>query len=267
MGGVGCGAAGEGDVRDLSVLSPDSRIKNNYKYPSETRMVVGMDQHAFGAVEASYRNGGRAAIISGLIGFAAFGLLMDAVLTRVSWIPSDRLYLLFDAHDIGVALQFLLLISVVLGLRTLSRQSQPGLNKATFAMGVGAIVFVVLFVLLGIHSKIVSNGWYTFPQGIFGIWLIVVNWRLSGSLPGWLRWLGMIVGLGLALVGICFVGLCFVYPSILAIPAIPPESMKEVNSAANTFFHQLLFYASFMGVAPLPIWTFLTGFQLLKKRR
>jgi hypothetical protein len=226
-----------------------------------------MDQHTLVALGASYRNAGRAAITSGVIGIAAFGVLMVAVLTRVSWIPSARIYILFNAHDIGVALQFLLLISVAFGLRTLSRQSPPGLSKATFATGVGAVVFVVLLVLLGVGNKIVSNGFYMFPQGIFGIWLIVVNWRLSGSLPGWLRWLGMIVGLGLALVGTCFVGLCFVYPATLAIPAVPMESVKEVNSVANTFFHQLLPFSSLMGVATLPIWTILTGFQLLKKRR
>jgi hypothetical protein len=225
-----------------------------------------MDQHAF-AVGPSSRNVGMAAIASGVIGIAACGLLMDAVLTRVSWIPSDRVYMLFYAWDIGVALQFLLLISVVFGLRTLSRQSPPSLNKATFATGVGAVIFVVILVLLGVGDKIVSNGLYMFPEGIFGIWLIVVNWRLSGSLPGWLRWLGMIVGMGLALVGISFVGLCFVYPSTLVIPHPPQESIKEVHSVANTFFHQLLYFASFLGVATLPIWTILTGFQLLKKRR
>ena len=200
-----------------------------------------------GAVDPSYRNGGRAAITSGVIGIAAFGLLMDAVFTRVSWIPTARIYLLFNAHDIGVALQFLLLISVAFELRTLSRQSPPGLSKATFATGVGAVIFVVLLVLLGVGDKIVSNGFYMFPQGIFGIWLIVVNWLLSGSLPGWLRWLGMIVGLGLALVGISFIGLCFVYPSQLVIPVPPQESIQEVHSVANTFFHQLLFFGSFLG--------------------
>jgi hypothetical protein len=227
-----------------------------------------MDQPALVALDPSYRNAGRAAMTSGVIGIAAFALLMDAVLTRVSWIPPARIYMLFDAHDIGVALQFLLLISVAFGLRTLSRQCPPGLSKATFATGVGAVIFVVLLILLGVSNiKIVSNGFYAVPQGIFGIWLIVVNWRLSGSLPGWLRWLGMIVGLGLALVGTSFVGICFVYPAVLAIPAVPQESIKEVNSVANTFFHQLLFYSSFVGVATLPIWTILTGFQLLKKRR
>jgi hypothetical protein len=226
-----------------------------------------MDQHALVAVGPSYRNAGMAAIASGVIGIAAFGLLMDAVMTRVSWIPPARIYMLFSAHDIGVALQFLLLISVAFGLQTLSRQSPPGLSKATFATGVGAVIFVVLLVLLGVGNKIVSNGFYMFPQGIFGIWLIVVNWCLSGSLPEWLRWLGMTVGLGLALVGTCFVGLCFVYPSTLVIPALSQESIKEVNSVANTFFHQLLYFATFMGVATLPIWTILTGFQLLKKGR
>ena len=226
-----------------------------------------MDQHALVAVGPSYRNAGRAAIASGVIGIAAFGLIVDAVMTRASWILPARIYMLFSAHNIGVGLQFLLLISVAFGLRTLSRQSPPGLSKATFATGVGAIIFVVLLVWLGTGDKIVSNGLYTIPQGIFGIWLIVVNWRLSRSLPRWLRWFGMIVGLGLALVGTCFVGLCFVYPSQLYIPHPPMESIKEVNSVANTFWHQLLYFASLMGVATLPIWTTLTGLQLLKKAR
>jgi hypothetical protein len=225
-----------------------------------------MAQHALDAIGLSYRNGGRAAIASGVIGIAAFGLLMSAVMTRVSYIPSDRIYLLFDAHDIGVALQFLFLMPVAFALRTLSEQKPPGLSNATFTTGVIAVAFAVLFVLLGVGNKIVSNGFYIFPQGILGLWLIVVNWRLSASLPGWLRWFGMIVGLGLALVGVSFVGLCFVYPSTLAIPAVPIESIKEVDSVANRFFHQLIAFASFVGVAPLPIWTVLTGIQLLKKR-
>jgi len=126
-----------------------------------------MDQHASLAVEPSSRNVGMAAIASGVIGIAAFGLLMDAVLTRVSWIPPARIYMVFGAHDIGVALQFLLLTSVAFGLRTRARQSPPGLSKATFATGVGAVIFVVLLVLLGVGDRIVSNGLYTLPQAIF----------------------------------------------------------------------------------------------------
>jgi hypothetical protein len=72
--------------------------------------------------------------------------------------------------------------------------------------------------------------------------------------------------MGLVLTGVSFVGLCFIYPATLAIPAVPMEKVPQVNSAANTFFHQLIFISSLMGVATLPIWTILTGFQLLKKR-
>ena len=226
-----------------------------------------MDQHGTVSAAPSYRIAGRAAIASGVVGILAFGLLMVAVLTRVSWVPPDRIYFLFNTHDIGVALQFLLLILVSFGLRTLSQQRPPGFSKALFRTGVGALSFVVLLVLLGIGSKLISNGYYMFPQGIFGIWLILVNWRLSGSLPGWLRWAGMIVGLGLALVGVSFVGISFVYPSMMGIHPPPIETVKEVNSPANTFFHQLLVYASFVGVALLPVWTILIGLQLLKKRR
>jgi hypothetical protein len=227
-----------------------------------------MVQPTSNAPSASYRKAGWAAIASGLIGIAAFGLLITATTTRTSWIPSDKILMLFNAHDLGVALQFLLLLFAIFGLRTLADQTPPGLGKAAFATGVWAVIFAVLFVLLGVGGKIVSNGVYMFPQGILGAWLIAVNWRLSGALPGWQRWFGMIVGLGLVLTGICFVGIAYVYfPESLAIPAVAPEKMKEIISPANTFFHQLLPIGAFMGVATLPIWTILTGFQLLKKSR
>jgi hypothetical protein len=227
-----------------------------------------MLQHTSIAISASYRKAGWAAIASGVIGIASFGLLMIAVTTRVSWIPSDRVWMLFNTHDFGVALQFLLLLFAIFGLRTLADQTPPGLGKAAFATGVWAVIFVVLLVLLGVGGKIVSNGLYMFPQGILGAWLIAVNWRLSGALPAWQRWFGMIVGLGLVLTGVCFVGIAYVYfPDSLAIPQVAPENIKEVISPANTFFHQLLPISSFMGVATLPLWTILTGYQLLKKRR
>jgi hypothetical protein len=246
---------------------PDWWQKINKHKTREKRNVMAMDQHGTVSAAPSYRIAGRAAIASGIIGIAAFGLLMDAVLTRVTWVPANRIYLLFNTHDVGVSLQFLLLILVAFGLRTLSQQRPPGFSKALFRTGVGAMSFVVLLVLLGMGQKLISNGYYMFPQGIFGIWLILVNWRLSGSLPVWLRWAGMIVGWGLVLVGVSFVGIGFVYPSMMAIPPAPIETVKEVNSPANTFFHQLLFYASFVGVVLLPVWTILTGLRLLKERR
>jgi hypothetical protein len=142
-----------------------------------------MVQHTSIAIRASYRKAGWAAIASGVIGIASFGLLMTAVTTRVTWIPSDRIWMLFNSHDFGVALQFLLLLFAIFGLRTLADQTPPRLGKAAFATGVWAVIFVVLLVLLGVGGKLVSNGLYMFPQGIFGAWLIAVNWRLAGALP------------------------------------------------------------------------------------
>ena len=65
-----------------------------------------MDQHALVALDPSYRHAGRAAIASGIIGITAYGLILDVLLTRASWIPSDRIWMLFDTFDIAVESNF-----------------------------------------------------------------------------------------------------------------------------------------------------------------
>ena len=105
-----------------------------------------MNESARIAVAPSYRRGGWAAIASGIIGITAYGLILDVLLTRASWIPSDRIWMLFDTFDIAVGVQFLLLIPAVFDLRTLSRQSPPGLGNAAFATGKWTAIFVVLLV-------------------------------------------------------------------------------------------------------------------------
>lgn len=228
--------------------------------------MLAMNPQVSSESESFYRNAGWAAITSGVIGIVAYGLLMTAVMSRTGWID-ERAFLFFKAHDFGAIFQFLLLAIVPLGLQKLSRKTPPGMSKATLATGVGAILFVALLLLLGI-AKIVDDGFYTFPQGVFGVWLIVISWRLFGSLPRWHRWFGMVVGLGLALVGIAWVGMAaFVEPALLAIPAVPQENLVEQNTLANNIFHHILYVGSYMGVATLPIWTILTGLKLLREKR
>jgi hypothetical protein len=169
-----------------------------------------MEQQALIATRSSYRNAGWAAITSGVVGIAAYGFLWTAVNTRMSWIPSARVYLFFHAHDFALALQFLLLIPVAFGPQQLSHQSPPGINKATDNTGVGLIMFAVLSLLLGL-GKVLSDGFYMLPQGMFGVWIIVINWRFSELLPRWLRWFGIIVGFGLTLVGAAWVCLLFIH--------------------------------------------------------
>ena len=120
-----------------------------------------------------YRPAGWAAIASGAIGVIAYGCLMTAVTTRTTKIPSHVIYLLFNAHDAGLILQFILLIPVVFALYKLSQQDHPGMSKSVLWLGIGALSFTAFLLPLGIFN-ITSNGLYTFPQGIFGVWLIII---------------------------------------------------------------------------------------------
>jgi hypothetical protein len=239
---------------------------NKLKELNELNKLSELNEQVVTETDPSYQQAGWAAIASGVMGLAAFASLITAVSTRDSWIVSNRVQFLFNAHDVGVALQFPLLVVVASALRTLSEQRPPAMSKALFRTGVGAMILVAILALLGIGDKLISNGYYAFPQGVFGIWLILVCWRLSVSLPAWLRWPGVLIGLGLLLVGVSFVGIGFVYPTTLYIPKPPMDQIAQVDSPANTFFHQLLNYATFLGVVPLPLWTILIGFFLLKKK-
>src|SRR5680860_742140 len=112
----------------------------------------------------SYRTAGRAAIGSGVIGIIAYGFLFTAVTSRTDWVISNYVYLMFKAHDIGVIIQFLLLIPAVFGLRELSQAKPQGMSRTTLNVGIGALLFTAVFLLLGI-VKILSDGHYTVPPG------------------------------------------------------------------------------------------------------
>jgi hypothetical protein len=107
---------------------------------------------------------------------------------------------------------------------------------------------------------------YMLPQGVFGAWLIIANFRLSGLLPRWLRYFGMVVGFGLVLVGTVFPGLAaFVYPNMLKIPAVSVADEAFQNTEINRILHLILSIGSVLGVVTLPIWTLLMGAKLLKR--
>lgn len=212
------------------------------------------------------RSAGWAAITSGAIGLVAFVFLIAAVTTRSTWALSSRVYLLFRAHDLAVVLQFLLLIPVALQLQKLSCQNPHGIGRKTLAWGIGAIGLVTLLLLLG-AGKIVNDMAYMLPQGVFGAWLILANRRLYGILPRWLRYFGVVVGIGLVLVGIVFPGLAtLVYPNMLKIPAVPVDEEVFQNTGINHILHVLLAIGSVLGVLTLPFWSLLTGVKLLSKQ-
>jgi hypothetical protein len=216
---------------------------------------------------SSYRSAGWAAIASGVIGLAAYGCLLSAVLTRDSWFLSRYVYLMFKANQVGFILQLLLLIPAAAGLQKLSQQQSPGISRAALNAGIGALALAVVSLLLGIVS-ILPEGYSFTTLGMVGVWLIIVNWRLSRVMPRWLRWLGMTVGLGVLIFGsYAPIYAMFVDSVIFRIPAVDLATYPEppMNFANTILHHYVIWIGSIMGLLPLPIWTLLVGRRLLRE--
>lgn len=217
--------------------------------------------------EISYRTAGWTAIFSGIFGILAHAALMTAVITRSDMAITEQGLFLFRTHDAVAILQFLLMIPALIVLHKLSSKQLPGMSRATLTTGIVALLLTVLFLLL-IFPWILSDEYYMIPQGIFGVWLVVVNWQLTGILSRGIRWFGIVVGLGLTLVGIFNIGYAiFVSPIGLRIPAAPIEELEiPVDTTANIILHMILNIGSLMGVLTLPIWTIILGRKLLREK-
>jgi hypothetical protein len=146
-----------------------------------------------------YRFAGWAAITSGMIGFFAYAALMTGVFSRLSGGEERFWTLLFRSHDAGAILQALLMIAVVLTLHHIATQKSTGVGRATVAAGVIALSLMILLMLLG-FAGVIADTIYMVPQGVLGVWLIVVGRLVPGVVPRGLRWLGFVSGIGLVLV-------------------------------------------------------------------
>ena len=216
--------------------------------------------------ELSYRSAGRAAIASGVIGFLAYGFLIGYLAIRNQ--DAQNGVVPIRVHDFCVILQFLFLIPVVFAVSNYNQAYSPKASRAMRNVGVGALCFTSLFLLLN-FPKVLADVLYMFPQGIFGVWIMIACWHIKGLIPQWLRWFGIIVGFGLALVGTFPLGYAiFVDNVILHIPAPTDEVMQKIptDTPANIFLHQIIWIGTFMGVLTLPIWTILVGVRLLRKK-
>jgi len=205
----------------------------------------------------SYRTAAWAAIASGTFGILAHAALMTAVMTRTTMALTGQVFFLFRTHDVVAILQFLSMIPVLIALHKLSHKQLPGMSRATLTTGIVALTLSALFLLL-IFPWIMSDEYYMIPQGMFGVWLIVINWQLTG----------IIIGVGLLLVGIFEIGYAIcVNPIGLRIPAAPIEELEiPVETTANIILHMILNIGSLMGVLTLPIWTIILGRKLLREK-
>lgn len=110
-----------------------------------------------------------------------------------------------------------------------------------------ALSLLVLCALVWI-ANFVEDDFYMVPQRVLGVWLMIVNRRLSS--PGFraLARFGMVVGFGLLLVGtfpIAYV--IFVKPTGLHSFETDPET------TANAIIHNVLVIGTFMGVLTYPV--------------
>jgi hypothetical protein len=203
---------------------------------------------------------GWAAVVSGVIGLLAFVFLILVLALRLT-VPRFP-ELMFRIHDAGVIAQSLLMIPVAFALDRVARERSAGQSPAVLALGVGALLFVVL--LLGlIFANAVWDVLYMVPQGVLGIWLIVINRRLSGVLPRGLTRFGIICGIGLLLCGTFPLAYAAFVDSAGLHGAIS-DAAEGPSTPANGITHIVLLIGTFMGVATFPIWSVLLGRRLLR---
>ena len=220
---------------------------------------------AASTMEPSYRSAGWAAILSGLIGLISHGFAWAFVLRRATGGDEPSTMPLIRAHDAGVILQSLFLIPVVFAIDGIVRRHTRGASRGTVGIGVASLSLIILCLLL-VFANVLADDIYTVPQGWFGIWIIVMRWRVSSVFPRSLTWLGMVVGVGLVLVATFPFGYrLFVDSTFDPVPYnFEPSAGTE---RANAIIHNIFIIGSFMGVTTLPIWSALLGRQLLKMGR
>ncbi len=173
--------------------------------------------------------------------------------------------LMFKTHHVGVILQSLFMIPVAVALNALARQQFPSVNRATLALGVVSLSLMVLCALLFIVN-VVADDLYTVPQGILGVWLMIVSRRLSSVLRRGMTWFGTVVGVGLLLVGTFPLAYGIFVDSIGLHGPVPLDYPDPPFTAANTIIHNVFLVGSLLGVYTYPIWTMMIGRRLLRGR-
>lgn len=213
-------------------------------------------------MDMSYRFTGRLAIASGIIGLMAFGFLVWALVPQWHLGPGDEV-LRWKAHDAGVIIQFLLMIPVVFKLNELFRKPPQEKSQSIFILGIGALLITVLLLLMMFFKiKIIAEVLYMVPQGVFGVWLMIVNKRTAGIFSKGLRRLGIVAGFGLLIVG-AFPILFAVLVDMIILQGVAPKGYIAPATTANFVIHLMLIFGTLMGVTTYPIWTLLVGRQFL----
>ena len=208
-----------------------------------------------------YHSAGWAAITSGAIGLIAYGFLWAFLIARLPGANEQTFVPLVRTHDGAVILQSIFLIPLVLTLGGIVGERSPDARRRIVVLGVGALSLMILSLVL-ITANLISDGFFMLFQGLLGVWLIVVNRRVSGVFPRGLTRFGIVVGVGLLIIAVFPIGFAiFVDPSVGPVPwdYQPPAGTEK----ADEILHAILVIGGFIGIAPQPFWSALIGRRLL----
>lgn len=212
------------------------------------------------------RLSGRWAIASGVFGILAFGCLAAFLASRPSEGTSRTADLLLKGHDVVTLLQSFCLMPLALALDAIYRRDWPESHRANRSIGTVAVLFLGMlagFVLLSM-AKLVADVLYMIPQGAVGGWLIFVCRQSSIGLPRGLRWLGIVAGTGLLLVGIFPVAYgLLVDPAIFHGPVSDDDPLPPGTDEANIVVHAVLALGTLTGCTAYPLWAIFVGRWLL----
>jgi len=221
------------------------------------------------------RMAGKLAISSGIAGLVAFSFLIAALVGREAladeqaWragvIEAGFWDALFRLHDAAAIAQAVLMIPVV---RVLHSYVLRPAGWNSLAALLGAAVYTVL--ALTIAMIFVTHGsdmLYMIPQAFVGAWLVALNGLQPAGVSWRVRWLGIVAGTGLVIVGLAAAGIAAALgPSVLtAVGPVPKQiSAAGVTSTLNEVSHAALDIGTLLGVLTYPVWQTLTGRAMLK---
>lgn len=213
--------------------------------------------------EPTNRPAGWAAIASGLMGIMSFAFLIACAVfiasqkTEIKEFDDAPLLarLLFKGSYVGNVLQALFMIPVAATVHTLGRLRSQRMSRAATAVGISALIAVVVLRGLPLVNPKASDILFIGPMGFVGVWLVAVNWLLSGVLGRGTRITGTIVGIGFVIAG-----LSFFFLGGLA-EFTHPNSIRD-----DLVFHIGLWVGGIPAFILYPVWTILLGRKLLRAR-
>ena len=196
-------------------------------------------------------------IAGGAIALLAAIALIAGVEAR-SWRLARQPFVmsLFRWHDGLLIVQCVLLIPYAL---LLSRISVPGaapLRLTAASLAVTSLLAIALLQALR-FVDIGPDTLYMLPQGLLGVWLIMMSRRMRGHISGVVSRIGVLAGVGLLMIAASLLSI-ILYFGVGALSG-PIRNPGPYAQAVNRIAHYNLRIGTYLGRLGLPIWVLWVG--------